>query len=524
MKELRDYQTNAVDASFDYCKVNPGKNPLVVASTGSGKSVIIAETCNRIFAAKPNYKILVVSHSREIVRQNAAELYELLGIPIGIFSAGLGIKRIRSITCANVQSLYRKKMDFDVCLLDEAHLCSGKDESMYGKLFNNMPSLKKIIGYTASPWRLDCGSLLENGVFSDVCYEIGLTELIGKGHLCPPVSCPASHIDFSDVSKSGYDFNQGELERKMLPFVNEHAASIIKETADRKRVLIFCSGVEHCRQIAERLPGSEIITGETLPMQRDMILRRFSSGETKYLVNCAVLLVGFNEPGIDAIALLRATQSPVLYLQSIGRGLRTYPGKVNCKIVDHGENISRFGPVDCLTFKKNKTGKIELAQAPSKECKECGCVVAIRTLICPNCGAAFSIESTKFTPKPSTAPVLSAPELWDITGIEYKIHRKDGSPPMLRINYKSGLRMVCEFLCFEHRGYAAQMARKKWAMLGGNALYSSDTMNAFNHTQDLIKPAEIEVIKDKKYYRFVRVTKEEQIDPELEAFEEKYGF
>lgn len=506
MKELRPYQTDSIVALWQFWRKSPAGHPLIVASTGAGKSIILAEICRRILTAKPNYKILIVSHSREIVKQDAAELYELLQIPIGIYSAGLGIKQIRSITCANVQSLYKKKTEFEVMAIDEAHLCSGKDESMYGKLLSNNTALKKVIGVTASPWRMDCGSLIENGVFTDICYDIDINTLIAGGYLSPPVSCPASKIDFSDVSKSGYDYNQGKLEKKMLPYVNEHAASIIKESADRKRVLIFCSGVEHCKQIAERLPDSAVITGDTLPMQRDIILKRFSTGEIKYLVNCAVLLVGFNEPGIDAVALLRATQSPVLYLQSIGRGLRNYPGKVNCKVIDHGGNVRRFGPIDCLKFeRKNKTGKIELKKAPSKECSNCGCIVAIRTLICPNCGAPFTIESTKFTPEPETAPVLSVPEIWDVTDWKIKIHNKPGKPPSLMLRFNS----ACEFLCFEHGGYADNVGRRKWHMYGGLSPAPSTTLEASNRSGELRIPAQIEVKKEGKFYRILKLIGEQ---------------
>lgn len=529
--ELREYQKHAVSALWDYWKKNPVGHPIICAPTGSGKSAILSDVCKRILAAKSHYKIIVATHRKELIAQNAKHLYDLLGTPIGIYSAGLGQKTIRSVTCAGIQSIYKKDLpEIQLLIIDECHLLSPDQDSMYQKFIERLRNKNtnlKILGLSATPYRVDQGSLTDrNGVFTDICYDIGIKELIADNFLSSVISKEnQNRIDFSDVKKSGYDYKQDDLENKMLPLVREHAEEITKSLQLRKRALVFCCGVEHAKQVCLELQNkgirSDYVHAETLPMYREQILNRFKSGELQALCNVSILTTGYDDPSLDMIAVLRATKSTSLWVQIVGRGMRIAPNKKDCLVLDFGGNIDRHGSIDCI-FIKQKGDKVEIGKIPQKTCPECGAVVAIATKKCPSCEYLFPISSC-VEPKASTAAIISKPELLEVDSIEYKIHKKEGSPPMLRINYRCGAAWVMDFLCFEHGGYAAQMARRKWSMLGGNALYCTDTMNAFNHTGDLIKPAEIEVKREGKYYRVLRVTKE-RVEEEPHPLQEKYNF
>lgn len=519
MKELRPYQKEAITALWQSYVQYPHGKPLIVVPTGAGKSLIISEACRVILKAKPRFRIFIVSHRKEIISQNAKEIYELLNIPVGIYSAGLGSKTIHRITCANIQSIWKKDVEADVVIIDEAHLLSPKADSMYQKFLSKLRNAK-VFGLTATPMRLDQGSLVGEGtLFTDICYNTSLAGLIADGFLSPLISKRSeSQVDFSNIRKSGYDYNQGELESLMFPLAAKHAEEIKARTGDRKHVLVFCSGVKHAEEMARAL-GGDFVTGEMLPLERDRMLRNFSEGRTRYLCNCEVLTTGYNFPGIDCIVLLRATQSAALYIQAVGRGSRTAEGKANTLVLDFGGNISRHGPIDLIEIKDRKKKKMGLKVMPHKTCSCCGAVVAIRTTICPSCETPFPAASCKLEEKPEERDIMSGPQVFEVADHAIRVHKKGGKPPSLRLQYTSGSDEVSEFLCFEHGGFASHMAEKKWFFYGGVKPAPRTTEEAFKRQSELITPAKLEVIKQGKYYRVVKIAEVKQrqsIEEELE--------
>ena len=503
--ELRPYQQAAINALMDCWRARPHAVPLIVAPTGSGKSLILSEICRLALSVKPQYRIFVVTHRKELIEQNSKELYGLLQIPIGIYSAGLGQKTIRSVTCAGVQSLFKKKVYADLVIVDEAHLIGPNDDSMYQKLisnFQNENSRVKFCGLTATAFRMDQG-LLVGKFFTEICFDIPVRNLIEDGFLCNLISKPRGNLDFSNVERSGFDYKQTALEEKMSPLVPEHCREILALATGRKSILIFCSGVKHARDVAEYMQGlgesAQYVHGEMLAMQRDLIINGFKNGQTRILTNCDILTTGFNFPSLESITMLRATRSTGLYVQIVGRGMRTAEGKKDCLVLDFGGNISRHGPIDCIEIKSKKgNDKVEIARAPTKECPECGAVVSIRVLEC-SCGYLFSHAST-VEPKATSAPILSQAEILDVDSVAKKVHNKEGKPPSLKIEYRCGLRTIYDFLCFEHGGYATQMAYRKWKLFADTIPRS--TLDAYQ--TPIRKPKQIEVIKDGKYYRVIK--------------------
>ena len=118
--QLREYQKNAISALWQAWAKNPKAAPLLVCPTGSGKSLICAAIINQISAKNPKCRFLIATHTKEIVRQNMEELQRLTSEPIGVYSAGLGVKNIRRVTFANVQSIYRsaKTLHADLLIID----------------------------------------------------------------------------------------------------------------------------------------------------------------------------------------------------------------------------------------------------------------------------------------------------------------------------------------------------------------------------------------------------------------------
>lgn len=524
--QLYQYQKDAISALYRTMREEPHGRLLIVAPTGAGKSVIIAQIISDVITKKPEYKVLIVTHRKELVEQNARELQAFLPKePIGIYSAGLGIKRFRRITFANIQSVFKK--DFptvELVLIDEAHLLPKDTDTMYQKFISAAESKNsnvKIVGLTATPFRLDSGSLIDSGLFTNIAYDIELVRLIDEGFLSPVVSRVSKQsVDMSGVRKSGYDYNQTESEKIFDPETERHCEEIIKLGNDRKHWLIFASGIKHAEHISDCLNSKGVLTtfvhGELLNMERDRRINAFKAGEFKAIVNCEILTTGFNFRPIDLLVLLRATQSTALFVQMCGRGTRTAEGKKDCLVLDFGGNIDRHGPLDLIKIKSKRKGKPEILKLPAKKCPECGTVVAIRCLKCPTCEYEFPASSTKLEVKPSDADIISRPRDVEIDDAVCKVHRKVGKPDSFRIDYKFGIDSVSDFLCFEHGGFAAEMAKKKWMQRLGKFPFPQTVQEAYQRQHELAPVQSITIRKDGKYNRIVKMVLQEKFDIELD--------
>lgn len=500
--QLREYQIDAINALWSCFREHPTARPLVVCPTGSGKSHICAEIIKQIRAKKKDWRVLVLTHRKEIVEQNSRKYQELTGEAVGIMSAGLGLKIIRPVTFANIQSIYRDTNHWDVVIIDECHLISGKPESMYAK-FLDKHSSAKVIGLTATPYRMDHGFLIgPNTLFTHVAYEIHIAHLIGQGFLSPLVTVGEQEMDTSKVAFRGFDFAQEQLEVVALEYTKQHAESILKRTENKRHVLVFCAGVNHAQEIAALL-GGECVHGGLANFERDRIIERFKSGINRYLTNCDILTTGFDFPAIDCIVLLRATQSTGLYVQICGRGSRIAEGKKDCLILDYGGNVRRHGPIDLITV-EHKERDARFSLPPLKTCSECGCVVNIRVMECPCCRAKFP-ELPKHTAEPIAPPIL-AQSGFNVEQVNMCVHFKVGGTPSFRIDYFLDFdEKISDFWCFGHTGYAREKACQNWQKFGGRLPAPRDAHEAFDRKSELRQPTRIVAKKDGKYWRVTKI-------------------
>ena len=169
--ELRDYQEKAINEIFDSLtgkiEGREGLCPCVVAPTGSGKSVIIASFISRAISYWPDFKILMLTHQKELIEQDVDKLQQLEpSLDIGIYSASLKRKELKQITFASIQSIIKEKENlydyFDCIIVDECHLINNDEEGRYQEFFRNQPRAI-IIGFTATPFRMSQGRLVEDG-------------------------------------------------------------------------------------------------------------------------------------------------------------------------------------------------------------------------------------------------------------------------------------------------------------------------------------------------------------------------
>ena len=456
----------------------------------SGKTPVIATLCQQAVQHWGG-RVLVATHVRELIEQSAKTLQSMApSVSVGIYSAGLKRRDKRQpVIVAGIQSIYERGLEFDpfdLVIVDEAHLIPDSGEGMYRRFLNDLrvarPTMR-VIGLTATPYRMHTPVCSPENFLNHICYEVGVRELIVQGYLCS-LRSKAGHAkaDLSQVHVRGGEFVASELEGAMnLDALVESAVDeLVRETKQRRSVLIFASGVDHAKHIAEAIVkrGHEavVVTGETPIPDRDRAVDRFRRGGLKYLVNYGVFTTGFDAPNVDAIVLLRATMSPGLYYQMAGRGFRIAPGKTDCIILDYGDNVLRHGPVDQLStkIKEIQRRKGLGGDAPAKQCANCDALVAAGYTICPECGTAFpERQRTPHNAEASTAGVLSYQVetcAKVVKDIEYSVHYKrdaEGKPPTLRVRYYFDYYMesASEWVCIEHApgGFARRKAEEWWS-------------------------------------------------------------
>jgi DNA repair protein RadD len=520
---LRDYQRAAIDALYAWFRAGRG-SPLVVAPTGSGKSVILAEFARSAVVAYPDTRILIVTHVRELIAQNHAALIRLWpDAPAGICSAGLGKRQLgRQILVAGVQSVARRAQELghvDLAIVDEAHLVPRSSDTQYGRLIEGLRDINpnlKVIGLTATPYRLDSGLLHrgENALFDGIAYDIPVAMLVARGHLAPLISKrPAAVFDTAGLHPRMGEFVERELMDRFGGDATRAAvAEIVGLGCDRRSWIAFCISVEHALAVRDGLRAhgiaAEAVTGATPGPERDRLLRAYKAGQLRALTSVGVLTTGFDAPATDLIAMLRPTASTGLYIQMAGRGMRTAPGKDDCLVLDFAGNVIRHGPVDAIALPEPKKGGTGLpGEPPARVCPRCDAIVAISARECLDCGHAFPPPEPKIEATATTEAimVLTAPDEWqEIRDIAYRRHRKAGAPDSLRVDYLVGTHVVSEWVCIEHTGYAREKALAWWHQRGAGP--PPDTVDAaLARLDELRRPVEAVLVREGRYHRIKRV-------------------
>ena len=537
--ELRDYQRAAIDATYQYWADQRGDNPLIVAPTGAGKTAIIAQLVKDAMSF-PGTRVLMLTHVKELLEQGAQGLLRMYPqADFGFYSASIGQKRLdKPITFAGIQSVWKMAYEMipppDLVLIDEAHMLPRNSETRYGKFVADLklcnPAVK-IVGLTATPYRLDSGMLHKGkgAIFDGIAYDIPVGMLMDQGYLSPIISKGGlKQIDLTNVKKRGGEFVEADLAAAASDpeLVAATVAEIVELGADRKSWLLFSSGVAHAEMLAEGIVSHgiscDVVTGADPAKERAGKIERFKAGQTRCLVNCNVLTTGFDAPSVDLVALVRATESTGLYVQMVGRGTRLADGKENCLILDYGQNVQRHGFIDQV--KPKKAGVSGDGEAPVKECPNCQHMLPTATRVCPECNHEFPAPELNHAQKSYGGAMLSSQvqmEWLDVDDVFYqRWEGKAGKRDTLRVTYDCGVLRVSEWLCPDHGGYAAERYRARLPSLGGQALTLDD---AILEARDWVKPSRIRVKPDGKFHQIVQFdyTQKEMTDAEKAAEEHR---
>lgn len=538
--KLRDYQRDAIDGVFAWFEKSTG-NPLVIAPTGAGKSVIMTGFIHEVLRISPSERFLVLTHVRELIAQNHAALKRAWpGAPSGIASAGLGRRDYEAqVLFAGIQTVFKKAKEIqwvDLVLVDECHLIPKQGFGMYRTLLNDLLSINpklKIIGLTATPFRTDCGRLDRgsNRIFEGIAYDCDLVSLIDAGYLSQIKSRGTeAKIDTAGLHVRAGEFIEKEVEERAMADDKPRRAveEIIARAGDRKSWLIFCCSIKHAELVQTLLIDRGIecaaVFGSTPSEERDRILAEFKAGKLRAVVNMNVLTTGFDAPNIDLIVLLRATKSPGLYVQMVGRGLRIASGKTDCLVLDFGNNVARHGSLNNVRTiepgdESDDGDQVELkTKSDVKECPSCRLIVVLEDKVCPECGYQFpeAPPEPKYNERPDEDVEIidrgkvqrERFETWPVDRTTYARHRKEGKPDSLRVDYRCGYRRwISEWVCFEHGGIPRRKAEQWWREREGRMPVPDSVEIALDRlSYEKMRPA-VEVVLDNsgEYPRIVKV-------------------
>lgn len=403
MIELRDYQRKALNDLYSWFGEHRG-NPCIEAPTGSGKSYLIAAFCKENIEANPGIRIVMATHTKELIAQDAGALLDIWPeAPVGIYSAGLRKKEKDSpITVGGIQSMYRHASEFghvDVLLVDEAHMIPVEGTGMYLTFIKGLkeanPELT-VIGLTATPYRLKHGMITDKPAIFDapLIRTIGIRELQQRGTLAP-LRSKATKEELLKLTEhariQGGDYVEKDLQEAIDRDLTTRAVvdETLRRAGGRRHILFFCCGIDHAEHVRDILrekgETAETVSSRCSAEERDRIINAFKWGDIRFLTNTAILTTGFDYPEIDCIVMMRPTLSPGLYMQEVGRGLRPKTESTDCLVLDFAGNIRMHGPVADVRPPESRRAKRK-AVAPSKICPQCDEIVALQSRVCPCCG------------------------------------------------------------------------------------------------------------------------------------------
>lgn len=505
--EDRYYQTEAVQSVYTYFQQKKVGDPVIAMPTGTGKAVVIARLLQSIYRQWPTQRIQIITHVKELIEQNykKLQLYWPMA-PAGIYSAGLNARDHRSpILFCGIQSVANKASLFghvDLVIIDEAHLVGPGDKTNYQKYLKALRGINpklRVIGLTATPYRLGYGHIADGELFHDVCYDItgmeAFNRLIAEGYLSPLFARdPKNLLHYEDVKIERGEFKQGDLQVAVDKKEVTYAAlrEALELAADRRHWLIFASGVEHADHIAEMMQylGQSCLSvhSKMAAGERDRRIAAFQRGEIRAIVNNNILTTGFDSPWIDNIVCLRPTASVVLWVQMLGRGTRPFKGnqydpipKENCLALDFANNSRRLGPInDPLVPRRKGEGG---GDAPVKKCEVCDTWNHASVRFCHSCGAEFKF-AVKIKDQSDTVSLIKGDlpkvETFKVDHITAKDHVKlSTGVSMLKLTYYCGRRCFEEYVGFDHPHRFVRGKAKEWWQLRTDTLpLPTDTASA----------------------------------------------
>jgi DNA repair protein RadD len=394
---------------------------VLVSPTGSGKTFMAGMVIEGAIA-KGNH-VLFLAHRRELIDQCSGMLDEL-GIDHGVIKSGhwrmrptLPVQvasvqtlaaKIKCPTCRGIElpvelppcaecggdgEVSRPYPRADIVIVDECHRCLAKT---YQDIMERYPNAL-VLGLTATPWRLDGRGL--GAVYEDLVGTLQIEELIKLGHLLPihVYSVDPKDLRLEAVKPGRFDYESSQLATAMRR--DELIGDIVQEWfehGEQRQTVIFASSTEHSQDIVRRFNEagvkSEHLDGKTPDRQREAILARLASGQTRIVSNVDVLVEGYDLPSLGCVVLARPTKSLTRYLQMVGRVMRPSEGMSYAILLDHAACVDHhYLPTHhrrwSLEDRQRDDPEYDGAPTALVKCEKCGALRSESQEWCASCSS-----------------------------------------------------------------------------------------------------------------------------------------
>lgn len=346
------------------------RKALVISATGTGKTYLSAFDVRQF---KPN-KFLFVVHREQILRKAQQDYKRVIGFQEEescIYKSGMDIKNKKYIF-TTIQTLAREdnlstldKYLFDYILIDEVHKAQA---STYLKVINHF-SPEFLVGMTATPERTDGQNIYELFDYN-VAYEIRLQAALEEDMLCP----------FMYYGVSEFRFNGNLLDEKTnisRLTSDERVKHILDKThfygvsGEKVRGLMFCSSKMEAKQLSKRFNQRGLrtvaLTGDDLQEVRELAVNQLQEGKLDYILTVDIFNEGIDIPSVNQVVLLRDTESSIVFIQQLGRGLRKHESKEYVTIIDFIGNYRNNYLIPIALYGDKSMNKDSLRRNLSKQ-------------------------------------------------------------------------------------------------------------------------------------------------------------
>lgn len=343
---LRKYQRKLLqDVEQGIAK---NKHTLVYLPTGGGKTMLAGHLIRRFVRKRP----VDSSHALFVVNRNAlidqtARTMEACGMApheYGFIKAGYKRTSNSPLQIASIQTLFSKAElretdptldSIRLLVVDEAHCMLAEQYMQLTGRFKEAV----VVGLTATPFRMRKEEAL-NDIFPRLAQGPSVSRMIRRGYLVPPVFLAPSSAPGRILT------GKVAVMEETLDSAVARWMSCCRDTT----TIVFCASVKQSKMLVEKFMDAGVsaahLDGTTSEKVRRQTFTLTEEGKLLVLCSVGVLSEGFDLPCIETVILLRPTESRGLYVQQVGRGLRIFPGKKRCIILDEVGNIYKHGPVD----------------------------------------------------------------------------------------------------------------------------------------------------------------------------------
>lgn len=399
--QLRPYQDTWIDGLRQAFREGH-HSPLGVLPTGGGKTVCFSYLTARLLSA--GQRVSILAHRDELLDQ-ISETLGKFDVAHGILSAGALYDRRQRAHVSGVFTLGRRLdrvevPDYAIC--DEAHHAIGA--STWGKIiayWRDRNPRFRLIGVTATPERLSGEGLGET--FDTMVLGPTTRELIDLQALAPyRLFAPAQAVDLSSVGMQGGDYKRGASAAVMdKPAIVGNTIAEYQRLLNGAPTVSFEVSVENAQHMAEQFRAAgyraACLDGKMDKVMRREIVRDFGRGALNVLTSCEIISEGFDVPGIVGAILRRPTWSLAMYLQQVGRALRTAPGKEHAVLLDQVGNSGRHGlpddPREWSLLGRQEKRKKDADNVACRQCQFCYAVSPAAASKCRECGKPFPIKA-----------------------------------------------------------------------------------------------------------------------------------